>query len=1357
MDTLEKQILEYGQKKDTQSLQNLILNSEEEVIELIQNRVISSNFPKIWKYLLQSISDSIECHEKRIGIVLTLIKELQEREISSSNSLCVVQDICVELPKFKSVHLVEICNICMSSIQSTNESSNMIWKDILPDVLQILTQRDIVDYNGLEYTGAEFKSNFINTLCIGNWSPNIVTSITSMFNDIPLTKEEHLKIVTKLTSYIGRMTPQEIPPFVYQLLRLCRHHNSKIVFIKLNYYFNLRVYINPNFSRPSNSDSPDLDIIENAENHDILDTESTVLFHIHNAAALGHNSIKDYLNSLKNVVKSPEFILQPFQLLVLLTISAIQHYEEMVFDIIRPAVVRSFMEEHKKQCSYFYRDLMLQNCKPEQIFTQVLDIGLHDKELVLQPMVNFGFALLSVGSALGRDIIAEKQWSLGTMILLKIIKYKRHVAPVILKTFTNNIFSRQNAIQYIECLYLLSKSFPLLMMENQSSIVELTESLVQIPGNVGNQLLDALIPLARVLPSIRDQLILVLRKALYSRSVETRQTAVDGFIKLISNTKISNLLILSQSSNSGSFSSGHSLYTQISLNRSTQTVGSSSFSGEAICFEVLGILKRCFIQQAEVRSRLYEGLYYAVSVNPDLGIPVLDVLWFHFLEYYIINEEALPPLNFGKVANLRDTDSVLQEPLGKFVFAISQILTKVQESEEDRDNSTVVKYLQFMESLCNRMINCELIHLELDDGTDLFDTLPESQHKMHILKEALTVYEALIGYKISSWTITSENQGLSINGLMQGYNRFLYFAKVSHKPKKGKKIDVKNTQSQNNTKHNQTRGNNTTKNEIHQRSNSKVFKIPDTILKMSTVDKALKTLLEPSVIWTSNTNAVVIKTKTDLHRHFLHAAMFLVNKVKSEKFIDSEHKKRSYKDITSIANVIYTRILCKFNEYVDFDCPAAILGLECFHAILVIMTGQFKSNISNFLSDIDATNGEEESMLEHLRSLIENFKNLYETAEDNTSDDPDVKKISLIVANILTVLADVIPTNSNVVALQLYDWMKTQANEKAATGKVAGVLMNLLFETHVKHKIGLSLFENISRSLKNCIGGIGEDTTQADNDVTIKIVNAGTYSYIILSLCGNLKAILDDLDNIIARLKSDYSIIIFPGEENIEKKKDDLRVKEKAVSCQLCFVNKILINLTAIAIPAGNLSDAIFKSLMQFYSSLTSLTKYFLTKSSKTNLAFQTARFENLVKLAGKNLAPLVYNLILHIDESQPKENETQAKKKTVDSSVMKSKVLRETRIIPKVIYEIEQFSKTVIQLSKKTKCDLSKYVGSGTVRDFRIKKLKEILEEAGEIDATQASSVAPETLSTTRSGLEENNEQNKESSVPPTKKSRHQ
>lgn len=80
---------------------------------------------------------------------------------------------------------------------------------------------------------------------------------------MPLTREEHLKVVNKLGTYIEKLTPQEIPAFIYQLLRLCKQQNSRAIFIRLQNYFGLRIYSNTNLVNESSpeTNSINLDII----------------------------------------------------------------------------------------------------------------------------------------------------------------------------------------------------------------------------------------------------------------------------------------------------------------------------------------------------------------------------------------------------------------------------------------------------------------------------------------------------------------------------------------------------------------------------------------------------------------------------------------------------------------------------------------------------------------------------------------------------------------------------------------------------------------------------------------------------------------------------------------------------------------------------------------------------------------------------------------------------------------------------------------------------------------------------------------------------------------------------------------
>lgn len=399
MSSTYQRILDLGQQRDYTALHSLIKNTkEEELLTIIRQRITSANFTELWKFILNSFKETGACQRKRLTVALCTLKQMEEKDIPTSRTNAVVNYLSLELPKFTSENLAKLCNFCLECIQS-QKTMKLSWKDLLPEILNVIIERQSFTVDELEYSGVEYKTNFINTLCMSNWSPSTVTHLVTVFIDMPLTKEEHQKVVNKLSIYIEKLIPQEIPPFVYQLLRLCKAQHGRVIFFKLQTYFNLRVYENAN----TNENSPEfLDLIETTTNQEAIEAESTVLYHIHTAASLGYECIKDFLNVTKNLTKAPELVLNPFQLMALFTISTISHYEETIFDIIRSCIVKWYAEEKKRNNSAWLRDMIPSKKKPENILQELVQFSLQDRELVLPALVNFGFLLLGIGSALGK-------------------------------------------------------------------------------------------------------------------------------------------------------------------------------------------------------------------------------------------------------------------------------------------------------------------------------------------------------------------------------------------------------------------------------------------------------------------------------------------------------------------------------------------------------------------------------------------------------------------------------------------------------------------------------------------------------------------------------------------------------------------------------------------------------------------------------------------------------------------------------------------------------------------------------------------------------------------------------------------
>lgn len=65
------------------------------------------------------------------------------------------------------------------------------------------------------------------------------------------------------------------------------------------------------------------------------------------------------------------------------------------------------------------------------------------------------------------------------------------------------------------------------------------------------------------------------------------------------------------------------------------------------------------------------------------------------------------------------------------------------------------------------------------------------------------------------------------------------------------------------------------------------------------------------------------------------------------------------------------------------------------------------------------TAGEEKDLVTQLSTFVELYQKLFETDEDDISNDPEVKKLSLTVINTLGTLAGQIPSDSNSLSIQV--------------------------------------------------------------------------------------------------------------------------------------------------------------------------------------------------------------------------------------------------------------------------------------------------------------------------------------------------
>ena len=105
--------------------------------------------------------------------------------------------------------------------------------------------------------------------------------------------------------------------------------------------------------------------------------------------------------------------------------------------------------------------------------------------------------------------------------------------------------------------------------------------------------------------------------------------------------------------------------------------------------------------------------------------------------------------------------------------------------------------------------------------------------------------------------------------------------------------------------------------------------------------------------------------------------------------------------------------------------------------------------------------------------------------------------------------------------------------------------------------------------------------------------------------------------------------------------------------------------------------------------------------------------FEKLIKLIATHLTDNTYLFIAHLDNEKDEEKGVKRKRGNQTATKMR----KSARSIPALVFALEQYSQTVLAVSKKTKTDLSFGYKPGTTRDFKIKNDRVVVSIASPLD----------------------------------------
>ncbi|KAK1887817.1 Fanconi anemia group I protein like [Dissostichus eleginoides] len=629
-----------------------------------------------------SPSSSTEGSTRRLLVYQHCIPLCESGDLQTEVAADIIGLLMLETHTLPGPSLAKLASLFVEAIKVGKMGSGKSL-ELFPTVLTALSACEALSYGKGELSGEEYKKQLINSLCSSRWDPQCVIHLTTMFRDVPLSSEELQFLVEKVLRMFTKLDLQEIPPLG------CK----KQVLDGIICYFKEQDVHQE--EEQKHGESLDLEV-QSIPQDQLRHVEGTVILHIVFAIRLDHELGREFLKNVKTSYGD----LCPFSVALLLSVARIQRYEEQVFDLLKGAIVKSFKDEQLQQGSKFLQDLLPGPCSVDNMILDTVKNSVFGWDHVTQGLVQLGFSLMDAfgpkpgpfGKTIeGASTIArtptQQACKLGGQVLLQGFKMHEPIRGEILEQVLNRLVTKTASPvnHYLDLFSDIVVSAPMILLESSSKVTETFDHLSYLPLTTVQGLLKAVQPLLKVSMSLKDALILVLRKAMFSSQLDGRKSAVTGFLLLLKNFKVLGSLASSQCSQAASSS-------QVQVDVHSRY---NSAANEAFCLEILSSLRRCLGQQADVRLMLYEGFYDVLRRNSQLASSIMQTLFSQLKRYYEPEQDLLPPVKLEPCITALGDQVFLQEPLAHLLSCTT-----------------------ILESMTRRMIKSELEDFELDKSAE---------------------------------------------------------------------------------------------------------------------------------------------------------------------------------------------------------------------------------------------------------------------------------------------------------------------------------------------------------------------------------------------------------------------------------------------------------------------------------------------------------------------------------------------------------------------------------------------------------------------------------------------------------------
>ncbi|XP_062211217.1 uncharacterized protein LOC133912481 [Phragmites australis] len=1171
-----------------------------------------------------------------------------------------------------------------------------------------------------------------------SWPSATLLAVASLLRDLPPAYRTRVPaFLGKILSLLPSADAQDLPALAYQLLLLAsKPLHPRAVLAGLLRYFGgrggARVRAPPSIARQ---------------------VEGTVLMHVAFAVKQDPALAREVVAAVKSDASGA---LSGFAVAVLLSVARVRRFNEGAVGALRDAATMSRQDYRlSRRCKWLPGSLKEECARAahcvEKALLKAVDESIGGREHILPSIVQVGFLLLEVsdsdrGVEDGLDKGVMSTEDIGVNMLNSLFEIHEMARTEIIEQCKFWILSakpQQSApvLRLLGCL-IQSHSFP--MLGYIAHLKELLDYFAFMNDKISTGLINCILPLTKFSRDLKDYIILVVRKAMFKREDMVRIAATNAIVELI----ITESKYMKNEANPFEDSS--------SQPSSSQQPETHLEFGGGLFQELSGLLRRCLSQQARVKEVLYEGLIRIVTFDPVVADNVLDFIWPHFLNYYM--EDAECPLKIDSCFKVENGKLCIVEPLDCLLSCISNILRVQQISKCERPRDAYWKCFGFATSQDNeagRASSSDLFMKALSSiqkylrksltedqqgQSQEAGSLSSASEMTHCHNFAmLGIIEVFVDFAASKLDKASyeskqmiEKEILELVDAHSGFERKTSIGREKIARRRGNADDATDKHT-NEPKEDL----NASLQKLHEKRgkfmDSSLYELAVMCVKQCNADNYEKCGQRPSQTELNQSSTLVsFVLKACLEFFKSLAAKESGEIIRNQRTPLCEDVKKLIQPIMQLiwclmldskqTNGGTKRNMTQGKKNIENKKDQLYLALACLKELLKpSVSGGHSGDIIEVLISSAPTN------MEDMMDAGQLDKNDVMMVEDQSNKNAHVflNILKMLYARVLS--QSLLRECEAVTELILGISRKMHLEQRHLVGIWAADLCrkkNVQSPSTARKVVKLAvdltpapddmiLVYEMTSELKKLTS---IDEGSRDSSDTFHIINCKTKNSLAAVFLQMVESSLTELDWGLGKLKAmltlgyDYANIDEdqPADERMQRL--DL---EEALYSRSTFVVHVLSSFANMSLKDTQ-AEQFLKLTAKFYKLLTRMSKSQIAPKGYNTIP--SLKFQKLAEATCRMLTAPLYGFVSLVQENQ------QTSKKGI-----LAKIRRESKCIPDLIFQIEDYEKYLIQLSKLTKVNLLRHAKRSVARDFQIKTKEKSGEQQQEEDRTPACAASPE------------------------------